>query len=181
MKRTLLLALALSLTLSIHTMQHDKKAIIEQLNLISSHIEQNKQFHDGSINKLEALIETYDSLSAQVDNDHALTQLAHIKENLIECKEMLDEDRQNTRFWFFNPAWDSEDDDAREEIDENAFFQQINADLAEISGMLKGDMLNVDRHSDDQDSDYETVSISSEQINDDFKETLLTYVVQKKQ
>jgi hypothetical protein len=142
MKHTLLLTANLLFTFSIHTMQYDKNAILEELSLISSQIEQNEQFHESSIKKLDELIETYDSLSAQVHNEDARTQLAHIKQNLIECRDMLDEDRQSNRFYFFNPGWNSEDDASNDQgiIDEQydtAFNAEIEKDFKDIINLLE--------------------------------------------
>lgn len=139
-----LTAISLSLTLPAYAMAPQTALIaklkdpMEGLKDLSDQMQQQQTAQQLMVTKFEGLETIYATLIKQETDEKTRQLLAYTMQNFIQCREMLDEDRQNTHFWFFNPAWNSEDDDAREEIDENAFFQDIKADTAGIGDMLEG-------------------------------------------
>lgn len=104
-------AVILTLPFSIHAMD-SKKALInnlngpmEQLKNISSQMEERNDVLNRTATKLDELLVMYASLIKQEQDEPIRQRLAYIQQNLIESigmlKEMLEEKRQNKRFWFF--------------------------------------------------------------------------------
>ncbi len=148
MKYTVITMIALSLAFSAHAID-PKDALIaklkepmEKLNDLSIQMQKDQATQQLLENKLDELAAMYTTLIEKADDEQIRKKLEYTRQNFVECREMLDEDRQNIRFHFFNPGWNDHDDasdnqELTNEQRDETFFGGITQDLAGILSLLQ--------------------------------------------
>jgi hypothetical protein len=169
----------LLLTFSAYAMDHQTIMIVAKLKEPMEKLQAIAALKSAQI-KLSDVSTMYECMSREEQNAYMKERLTFIQNNLKECKEMLDEERQNARFWFFHPNPDNDESEMNEENQ----FKEINQDIKDLALMFElnpndtTEILNPTLPDANDDSDSaSTVSLSSSQANEEIKEALFTYAV----
>ena len=124
------------------TLLANLKEPMEKLNDLSIQMQKDQASLQLGVTKLDGLAVMYTSLIEQEKDEKTRQLLEYTRQNFIECREMLDEDRQNNRFHFFNSGWNNQDDVSNDqglndEQQDEAFFGGITQDMANVLSLLK--------------------------------------------